>query len=634
MSEFKDDIYEFGEFRVDASKRLLIKGDGESVSLTPKVFDLLLYLVQNSGKVIEKDELMSAIWADTIVEENNLSQNISILRRVLGEKRGEHQFIATIPGRGYKFVAEVKEITDKEEIKENETESETQNTEIKPTENQKPKTENQKSNYLLPVLAISILLITAISFVYFWRQKTVKSPVKTVAVLPFKPLSAETRDDILEIGMADTLIARLGTNPEIVVRPLSSVRRFDNLEQDPLVAGRELGVEAVLDGSIQRVGDKIRVNVRLLKTADGASLWSNTFDKEFTDIFAVQDEISEKVAEALKLQFSDTARKESEKYSTQNVEAYRLYLQGRYYALKSTQPNIRKGIGFYQQAIDADPLYALAYTGMAQAYAALPITSDVPPSEAFPQAKATAQKALEIDADSAEALMILGVVEFWFEWDWKSGETKLKKSIELRPNNPDAHRFYAVLLTMLGRTDEALTEMETARQLDPLSLIVNALEGQTFFYDGREPEAIERLNKTLEIEPDFWVAHINLAKIYINQKNFDEAILEARKAKESSGGNSETVSLLGYALAEANRREEALKTLEELKSAANERYVPPYNIAMIYNGLGEPDETFNWLKKAFQDRDVRLPLIKIDPKWNNLRNAPHFTDLMRRMNFE
>jgi tetratricopeptide (TPR) repeat protein len=374
--------------------------------------------------------------------------------------------------------------------------------------------------------------------------------------------------------------------------------------------------------------------MRLIKTADGSSLWSDTFDEKFTDIFVVQDAISKKVAEALKLRLSGDAQTQPEKRSTQNVEAYRFYLQGRYHALKATPPEIRQGIEFYQKAIAADPNYALALAGMAQAYAALPITSDVPPNEAFPQAKAAAQKALEIDANLAEAHIILGVVEFWFDWDWTKAEAELKKAIEINPNNSDAHRFYAVLLTVLGRPDEALAEMETARQLDPLSLITNALKGQSFFYAGRDAEAIDQSNKTLEIEPNFWIAHIMLARVYIRQNRFDEAFAEAKKAGEFSGGNSEAVSLAAYALAKAERRDEALATLEELKSRSNERYVPSYNFAMIYNGFGMREEALNQLEKAFTERDARMILLKVEPKWNNLRSEPRFIALIKQMNFE
>jgi DNA-binding winged helix-turn-helix (wHTH) protein/TolB-like protein/Flp pilus assembly protein TadD len=631
MSEPSTHIFEFGNFRVDADKRLLLSIDGESLPLTPKVFDLLLYLVQNSGKIIEKDELMREIWTDTIVEESNLSQNISILRRVLGEKRGEHQFIATVPGRGYKFVGEVVRQTPKPEV--SSPESQVPSPELPENqdsfnEKSKPKTQNLKPK--LYAFAAIILLIVGGAGIYFSRNSSKSAPalsIKTIAVLPFKPLISDNRDEVLEMGMADTLIARLGNDREIVVRPLSAVRKFNNLEQDALAAGRELGVDAILDGSIQRVQDKIRVNVRLIETAGGTSLWTGTFDEKFTNIFVVQDAISNKVASALALRLNIDEKRRS----TENVEAYRFYLQGRYHALKLTPPEIRQGIEFYKQAIDNDPTYALAYAGMAQAYAALPITSDVPPSEAFPQAKAAAQKALEIDANLAEARVILGVVEFWYEFDWVNSESEIKKAIALDPNNADAHRFYAVLLTCLGRGDESLSEMELARRLDPLSLVINALKAQAFFYAGRDAETIEQANKTLEIEPKFWIAHIMLTRVYIRQNRFDDAITESKKAGEFSGGNSEAKSLEAYALAKTMRRDEALKILVELQS--NSRYVPAYNLAMIENALGNPAQALNDLEKAFAEKDARLILLKVEPKWNNLRNEPRFAELMKRMNF-
>ena len=628
MDQSQTKIYEFDDFRVDAGSRLLTK-TGEQISLTPKVFDTLLYLVENSGKIIEKDELMSALWTDTIVEENNLSQNISILRRILGEKRGEHRFIATIPGHGFKFVATVKQLpidsADSLKAEENYPQIDTDEHGFK-TEEQKPKPKTQNPKTL--AAALILLISIGAAGIYFWRNSNKSNviAIKSIAVLPFKPLVAENRDEVLEIGMADTLIAKLGNDREIVVRPLSSVRKFGNLEQDAQIAGRELGVDAILDGNIQHWGDKIRVNVRLIGTADGASLWTGTFDEKMTDIFVVQDAISDKVAAALALQLGGKKR------GTENVEAYRFYLQGRYHALKLTPPEIRQGIAFYQQAIAADPTYALAYAGMAQAFAALPITSDVNPNEAFPQAKAAAEKALEIDADLAEARIVLGTVEFWFDRNWKDAETELKKAIASNPNNADAHRFYAVLLTSLGRGDESINEMESARKLDPLSLVINALKAQSFFYAERDAEAAEQANKTLEIEPNFWIAHIMLARIYIRQNKFDEAINEAKKAVQFSGGNSEAVSLEAYALAKSGKRDESLKLLEELKS--NGRYVPSYNLAMIYNGLENREESLNNLEKAFAEKDARLILLKVEPKWNNLRNDPRFIELMRQMNFE
>lgn len=653
MDESQTSIYAFGEFRLDAAKRLLLKADDEIVPLMPKAFDTLLYLVRNSGKIIEKEELMREIWADSFVEENNLSQNISILRKTLGERRGEHRFIATVPGRGFKFVAEVREIQDSkfkiqdsdetpDETEIFEAEAEKPNSDFEKvqegeseTGSQTPAIKNQNRKWMVVLVVLGVFALGAAGF-FLWRenQKAASKPIRSIAVLPFKPLVAENRDEALEMGMADTLIARLDNNREFIVRPLSSVRKFNDLEQDALQAGRQLGVESVLEGNIQRWGDKIRVNVRLLAVASGESLYSGTFDEKFTDIFVVQDAISEKVAEALKIHLGGNERNGKEKRDTENIEAYRFYLQGRYHALKLTPPEIRKGIAFYQRAIDADPLYATAYAGMADAYRTLPITSDVAPDEAFPKAKAAAQKALEIDDQSAEAYIVLGWIESWYEWNWNESENYLKKALQIKPGSSEAHRAYAHLLSQIGRHDEAVEEIKKAREADPLSLIINALEGQFLFYGGREPEAIERLNKTLEIEPNFWVAHINLAKIYINQKRFDEAIKEARIADELSGGNSETLSLLGYAQAQSGQTGEARSTLEKLKSAATAQYSPDYNIALIHNGLGEREEALNSLEKAFQSRDVRLTLLKIDPKWNDLRGDPRFVELMRRMNFD
>nr|MBA3694915.1 winged helix-turn-helix domain-containing protein [Acidobacteriota bacterium] len=437
MNEPQTQIYEFGGFRVDAAKRLLMQRSGETVPLKPKVFETLLYLIQNSGKVLDKDELLNAIWTDTIVEENNLSQNISILRRVFGEKHGENRFIVTVPGRGYKFVASVQvsssefqvsssvesEISNSESNDESPTKSapETRNLKLETNQQPKPKTDDRNPNrFRFAAFAVLIILALGSLGIYLWRENeksVANARIKSIAVLPFKPLVAEHRDEALEIGMADTLIARLGNNQKIIVRPLSSVRRFGNLEQDAVQAGRALDVEAVLDGSIQRWGDGIRVNVRLIRVADGTALWTGTFDEKSTGIFVVQDAISNRVASALAFQLSGEEQKRLTKRYTENVEAYGLYLKGRYHAARLTPPEIYKGISYFQQAIELDPNYALAYVGLARAYQTLPPASDFPPTEFFPKAKAAAQKALEIDDRLAEAHVVLGWILFWYEWD-------------------------------------------------------------------------------------------------------------------------------------------------------------------------------------------------------------------------
>ena len=676
MNETQTQNYEFGDFRVDGSKRLLIKGDGEPVPLTPKVFDLLLYLVRHAGKLIEKDELMTEIWADTIVEENNLSQNISILRRALGEKRGENHFIATVPGHGYKFVADVKEslksqvsilksdapdAINPDEIPKNvEAERENLGTwdlRLETSQDQKLKTKNQiaangernlpdgiqnpqskiqNPNRLFVLTVLGVLAIGSLGF-YLWRENTksvVNTPIKTIAVLPFKPLVLENRDEALEIGMADTLIARLGDNRAIVVRPLSSVRKFGNLEQDAVVAGRVLGVEAVLDGSVQRWGDKIRVNARLVKVADGGLLWTETFDEKFTDIFLVQDAISRKVAASLALRLSGDEKMRLTKRYTENVEAYGLYQKGRFHIFKLTPPEIQKGMSYFQQAIEIDPNYALAHVGLSDTYRSFALSGEIPATEVMPKAKAAANRALEIDAALAEAHSSLSSITFWYDWDWNAAEKLIKRALELDPNNADAHFFYAYILSNTGRHAEALAEVKRAGELDPLSLVINAFEGQFLLHAGQPDEASAKLQKTFDLDSNFAVAHLVAASVYIEKGMYAEAIAEARRTRELNLTTSQPIAFLCYALVKSGREAEARDELERLLKLANERYVSPYTIALIYNGLNDPDETFAWLERGFEKRDPRMTFLKVEPKWNNLRSEPRFISLLKRMNLE
>ncbi len=629
MNQAQTHIYEFGEFRVDASKRLLIKGENEQIPLTPKVFDTLLYLVEHSGKIIEKDELMSAVWTDTIVEENNLSQNISILRRILGEKRGEHRFIATIPGIGFKFVAEVTQIEEKKsEI------FEIQDSELPITnqsgENKIPKTKAQKPKYL--IFAAVILLLAVSAAVYFWRRETVKNaevlPIKTIAVLPFKPLVAEQRDEALEIGMTDTLILKL-SGGEINVRPLSSVRRYAALEQDSLSAGKALNVEAVLDGTIQISGDRIRIAARLFRVADGKQLWAERYDEKFNDIFAVQDSISEKVANALKIRLGNGEKK---RY-TENVEAYQLYMKGRFHSSKIILSETEKGIAYYNQAIAADPKYALAYAGIADAYRSLALTSDVPSNEVMPKGKAAALRAIELDDSLADAYAALGFITFFYDWDWQTAEKYCHRGLELDPNNADLRQAYAHLLSNTGRHAESLEQIKLSRELDPLNLRTNALEGQFLLHAGQTDAALDRLQKTIELDPDFWLTHLFMTSALIEKGQFEKAVGEGNEAKRLSPSQNWSIAFGGYALAKSGKEAEARKVLDELLKLSKTSYIPPYHFALIYNGLGENEKAIDYLEKGFAEKDVRMVFLKVEPKWNNLRNEPRFIDLVKRLNF-
>jgi TolB-like protein/Flp pilus assembly protein TadD len=457
---------------------------------------------------------------------------------------------------------------------------------------------------------------------------------KTIAVLPFKPLLPENRDQVLELGMADSLITKLSNVREMVVRSLNSVRKYGDLEQDPLAAGRELQVNSVLEGNLQKSGDRIRVTARLISVADGSSLWANTFDEKFTDVFSLQDAISQKVADALALRLSREENKRLTKRYTDNVEAYQLYLTGRYHWNKLTPPEITKSIGFFKQAIDLDPTYALAYFGLADAYRALAPTSEVPPKDILPQAKAAATKALEIDESLAEPHATLAFIHTWFDWDWTGAEREAKRAIELNPNFGLAHIAYAQLLSYRGLHQEAISEAARARELDPLSSIINTLNGSVLLYARREDEASMTLQKTLELDPNFWIAHYFFGKTYLAKKQYSDAIAEFSKARELSGGNSLAIGMIGYGWALAGDLAKARAVLTELKSLSSQRYVPPSNVAVLCFALGEKDEGFIWLEKAYQDHDVRLSRMKVDPEWDSMRSDPRFVAILKRIDLQ
>src|SRR5687768_1374487 len=593
----------------------------------PKAFDILLYLVRRAGVVVEKDELMSSIWPDTIVEENNLTQNISALRRILGEKHRENRFIATVPGRGYKFVAPV--------TARSSTSTEPPTNGFRPVDvSSVPSTIRTPSNsrtVFLTIAAVVVLGLAASGFFLLSDDNgaAVDGKIKSLAVLPFKPIGAEARDESMELGITDTLISKL-SGGDVAVRPLAAVRRFGLIDQDPVAAGLALGVEAVVDGSIQIADDRIRVSAKLIRTSDGKQLWADQFNERSADIFEIQDSISERVAAAL----STTLGTRNRKNYTENLEAYQLYAKGKFHASRLVLPEVQKGITYYEQAIAADPGYALAYVDLANAYRAMLLTNDARPVDVMPKAKAAAAKALELDDTLSEAHAALAMVAFWYDYDPAAAERYHLRSLELDPRSHQSHFGYAHLLSNTGRHEEALKEIRRARELDPVSLATNALEGQILFFGGRDDEAFAVLNATEQMEPTFWLAPLFLSRIYIKRQAWDDAIASASRARDNSGGNSEAVATIGYAHAGAGRTAQARAVLRELQERAKSRYVPSYTLAQIHAALGEKENALDLLESGFENRDGLMVFLKVDLKWDRLRQEPRFVALMRKMNFE
>ena len=630
MHDLNREIFQVGEFTVDSRARQL-KKDGELLPLKPKVFDTLIYLVKNPGRVISKDELMNEIWPGTAVEENNLSQNISALRRLLGEKPGEHRFIDTVAGRGFRFVGDVKAVGSEPRVVDG-TDSRSQDRTGDPSAiypNSKPV--SQLGKYLIVV--VSLLMIAGLG--YYLRDKYSGSPnvsVKSMAVLPFKPIAAENRNPALELGMADTLIWKL-SGGEIMLSPLGAVRRYDSLEQDPVAAGRALGVDAVLDGSLNVVGDRIRISTRLIRVSDGTQLWADQFDEQFENIFAVQNSISARVASALKIRLGVNEKK---RY-TDNAAAYQLFLKGRYLSQKAQASDIRTSIDYFEQALALDPNYAPAHAGLADSYRALVLIADAPPREGLARAKSAANKAIEIDDSYAEAHALLGWLIFWYDWDWDLSEQELKRALELDPASSDARQFLAHLLSNIGRHEEALDEIEKALAVEPLSLRANTFKGMFLYQAGRYDEAMIQFGKTLELDPNYRLALMFSGRTLIEQQKYDEAVNIIRRVRGVAGSgndNTDAIATEAIAAARSGRSDYARDTVKSLVDRRKVGYVSPYNIACIFNALGQSDSALTFLETAFAEKDIRMVFLKVDTKWDNLRSHPRFADLMHRMRFE
>jgi serine/threonine-protein kinase len=481
---------------------------------------------------------------------------------------------------------------------------------------------------VLALVMVAAVIAVAVILRQWWAGSAPR--VDSIAVLPFKPLVAESREEALEMGLADTLITRLSNLKSVTVRPIGAVRRYTALDQDPVAAGRDLQVQAVLEGSIQKVGDKIRVTARLVRVADGRLIWSRQFDEHWTDIFAVQDTISQRAASDLVVPLTGEERSELSRNYTNDPAAYKLYLEGRYHWNKRTGEGMRKSIEYFRQAIALDNQYALAYVGIADAYATLGSYRIAPPKEVASLAREAAAQALNIDPRLAEAHASMGKILTDYDWDWTQAEKEFRLAIELRPNYAYGHHWYSTLLVHLGRFDEAVFEVKRALELDYLSPATSTHVGQVLYRARRYGEAMAILQKTLGLEPNFVAARYYLGLCYVMQRKYDEAIAEFQKARVVVPNSPDFIATLGYTYAIVGNRREALRYQEELNELANRTFVLPYSRLLIPSGLGQMDEVFNWLDKCFEERDTAIRGLKSDPLFDRVRPDPRFAVLLRR----
>ena len=462
------------------------------------------------------------------------------------------------------------------------------------------------------------------------RRQSSRRAITSLAILPLTNTVEDPDLDYFSDGITESIINMLSQFPKLRVVARSTVFRYKGQEIDPQEVGRLLNVQAVLTGRVRQIADRLIISAELIDVANDSQLWGEHYNRNLSDIFEVQEEIAREITEKLRLKLNHKQKARLGKRHTSKVEAYQAYLKGRYHWNKRTTESLNKGVEYFKQAIDRDPGYASAYAGLCDSYTLLVVREAISPEEGFAKAKAAASMALKIDEDFAEAHASLGHAML-HNWEWRNGEKELKRAIELNPGYASAHHWYSEHLTAMGRCDESIAELKLAGGLDPLSLIISADLGRALYYAREYYEVIKQEARTLEMDPNFWLSHINLGRSYTQLGIHQDAISELRKAGELSGGNTEALSFLGFAYAVAGQTDDALKILHELNQQLKRGYVPPYHLAIVHAGLGEKDQAFEWLEQAFQKHAVDLFTLKVEPMFDSLRSDQRFEDLLKQV---
>ncbi|HYV00547.1 MAG TPA: winged helix-turn-helix domain-containing protein [Pyrinomonadaceae bacterium] len=630
MSEQTSDFYEFGRFRVKSDERLLLRGE-DLVPLTPKAFDILLTLLENDGRIVNKDDLMKKVWPNTFVEEGNLTQNVSLLRKALGESANGPQFIETVPRRGYRFVAPVSRGS------ENGQDSLIENAAILPTNAQqtRPGITTRRRTFLsrrLPAVALTVAIVSvAVAGIAYLsaRNKAGASPsaIQSIAVLPFVDDSVDGDAEYLDDEIAASLVNSLTKLPKLRVVPRSVMVTYKGRNVDPRQVGQELNVRAVVTGRVHRRGDTISIQADLIDLDSVSQIWGQHYERRLSDILLVQEEISRDIFENLRLKLNVEEQKQ--------LEAYRLYLKGRNAWNKRTREGMEQGIDFFQQAINADPNYAAAYAGLADCYNMQVIYGVDSPKEGFPKAKAAAVKALEMDDTLAEAHTSLAFIKFRWDRDRVEAEREFLLAFKQKATYAPAHQWYSSYLVALERFDEAIAEAKRTAELEPLSFTGSSHLGWILYLSGHNDEAIAQCTKILNLDPNSFPARRYLGLAYEQKGMYPQAIDEFQKGVKISGSPL-MLALLGHAYAVSGKTKEARQVLSDLhdlsesREAESRRYVSPYTVAAIHAGLGDKDQAFKWLEQANEERDVWLMNLKVDPVFAKLRSDRRFQDLLTR----
>ena len=667
-------IYKFGAFQLDTAERLLRRLDGTPVPLTPRAFKTLLYMVEHHNAVLDKERIMEAVWPDSIVEENNLAQAISKLRHVFGETPASESYIVTVPGRGYRFAAEVKEqtadavstaskvrqadeVVPRRALAADHARTQTQGYEPTPAGPGRERDQGPAEHRWLlaaAILAVVMLSLAALFFVRYRPSSPVppagkassapaRIPEKSIAVLPFEPLGQDTNDGLLGLGMADAVIGKMSNLKGLVVLPTSAVSKYQGPANDPLAAGRALGVDAILSGTVQRSGDRVRATVQLVHVASGRTIWSEKFDQTFTDIFGIQDSISNSVVRSLALNLTTDEQKQLRKHYTTNPAAYDSYLMGLYFWNKRSKDGLEKAIDYFGQAVARDPNFALAYALMSDCYYLQHYYGYNRQPDRLQNAKAAAERALLLDDTIAEAHVALAMVQFYqkgdqhAESDHQAGIDSLRRAIALNPNLAIAHQRYAWCLCAFGHLDEAVREMKRAQELDPLSPTNNTALGIVLALARQYREALAYCYKAAELAPNEAPMQENLAFAYTLNGMYEQAVKHYQRVGElNPEKKGDALAWIATVLVSAGHKSEADSMMADIVDLAIAGRADPYNIAVLYGRRGEKDAAFEWFGKALvmgrelptNGNDTRM--IRFDPMLDPLRSDSRFAALLRQ----
>lgn len=645
--------YDFENFRLDVVNEQLIKGT-KSIPLTHKAFKTLLILVQNNGQLVKKEDIINKIWHDSFVEEANLTQHIYVLRKTLGNNKFGKPFIETVPKRGYLFTSDVQQI--KKSIQKfvafdtipnnfhqddsvlNEDilflKSDLHNTDDANLHQTNPnlaitasKTSKLKPFWL--ILAFAAMLTVGL-FLYQVRSNQISagSSVKSIAILPFKPIGEESSNAKLGFGMADAVITRLSKFQKIPIRPTSAVFRFTEQNFDPIKAGKELGVDSVLEGTVQREGELVRVSVRLIKVNDGTTLWADTFDEKFTHIFALQDSISSKVAKALSFNLSSNQEEQITVQTTSNTDAYQAYQLGIYFWNKRTKEDLEKAVSYFQKAVQIDENYALAYAMLADSYNMLfyyGFAEDK--KETIEKADEAAKKALELNDSLPETHIAISYIQIAKYKDLDSALKSLERAIQLSPYNPTARIRYGWQLLRLGEMDKALEQMKIAQTNDPLSQVSNSALCSMLLLKRNYPEALKYSEKAVELQPNAPMVKLQLASVYFLNGRTDEAVSILKEESQKPYTKYDSIAGLAFIYAKTGKTKEAEELFLQLKN--NKVNLSQYSdLALIAFTLGKKQEAMGFFKMMVE-KNKQIPLSIIsDPYWEEVFKDEEFKKLI------